>query len=58
MGKNKQVECLQNSDHQNTRWECNFETQTKEEFFKHCKNIFKRVKWREMGIFTFISLYI
>jgi len=35
-------------DHNNTRWECSFETQNKDEFLKHCKNISKRVKWRDL----------
>jgi hypothetical protein len=50
MGKNKQAECLQNQEHNNTRWECSFETPSKDEFMKHCKNIYKRVKWRELGM--------
>jgi len=48
LGKNKASECLQNAEHQNTRWECNFETQSKEEYLKHLKNILKRVKWRDL----------
>jgi len=48
LGKNKASECLQNAEHQNTRWECNFETQSKDEYLKHLKNILKRVKWREL----------
>jgi len=48
LGKNKQSDCLQNADHQNTRWECNFETQNKDEYIKHLKNILKRVKWRDL----------
>jgi len=48
MGKNKQVDCLQLSDHPNTRWECAFETQSKDDYLKHCKNISKRLKWREL----------
>jgi len=48
LGKNKQSDCLQSADHQNTRWECNFETQNKDEYLKHLKNILKRVKWREL----------
>lgn len=47
-GKSKQAECLQLSDHPNSRWECNFETTDKEDFQRHCKNILKRTKWREM----------
>jgi len=39
---------MQNMDHNNTRWECSFETQNKDEFLKHCKNISKRVKWRDL----------
>jgi len=48
LGKNKASECLQNAEHQNTRWECNFETQSKEEYLKHLKNSLKRVKWRDL----------
>lgn len=48
LGKNKQSDCLQNAEHQNTRWECNFETQNKDEYLKHLKNILKRVKWRDL----------
>jgi len=48
LGKNKSSECLQNAEHNNTRWECNFETQNKEEYLKHLKNIMKRVKWRDL----------
>jgi len=48
LGKNKQSDCLQNCEHNNTRWECNFETQTKDEYLKHLKNILKRVKWRDL----------
>eukprot|EP01119_Soliformovum_irregulare_P001299 TRINITY_DN11025_c0_g1_i1.p1 TRINITY_DN11025_c0_g1~~TRINITY_DN11025_c0_g1_i1.p1 ORF type:complete len:427 (-),score=125.06 TRINITY_DN11025_c0_g1_i1:82-1362(-) len=47
MGK-KQSDCLQQSDHANTRWECSYETQSKDEYNKHSKNIAKRVKWREL----------
>eukprot|EP01119_Soliformovum_irregulare_P007649 TRINITY_DN2009_c0_g1_i2.p1 TRINITY_DN2009_c0_g1~~TRINITY_DN2009_c0_g1_i2.p1 ORF type:complete len:439 (+),score=139.87 TRINITY_DN2009_c0_g1_i2:109-1425(+) len=47
LGK-KQTDCLQASDHANTRWECNFETQNKDEYNKHSKNIAKRVKWRDL----------
>jgi len=35
-------------DHNNTRWECSFESTNKDEFNKHCKNISKRVKWRDL----------
>jgi len=48
LGKNKQNLCLQSMDHNNTRWECSYETQNKDEFLKHCKNISKRVKWRDL----------
>jgi len=48
LGKNKQNDCLQNTEHNNTRWECSFETQNRDEFMKHCKNISKRVKWRDL----------
>jgi len=48
LGKNKQNDCLQNAEHNNTRWECNFETQNKDEYLKHLKNILKRVKWRDL----------
>lgn len=47
-GKNKSHECLQNSDHSNTRWECAFESTSKDEYFKHLKNLLKRQKWREL----------
>jgi len=48
LGKNKQNDCIQNMDHTNTRWECSYETTSKEDFSKHCKNIAKRVKWRDL----------
>jgi len=48
LGKNKSTDCLQGVEHNNTRWECSFETQNKDEFLKHCKNIAKRVKWRDL----------
>jgi len=47
LGK-KQTECIQGDDHPCTRWECAFESQNKDEFQKHSKNISKRVKWREL----------
>ncbi len=56
MGKNKQAECLQLGDHNNTRWECAFESQNKDEYTKHCKNIAKRLKWRELGNVTLYLL--
>ena len=45
----KHGDCPQGSDHPNTRWECKFETQSKDEYNKHTKNIAKRIKWRELG---------
>lgn len=48
LGKNKQVECLQLGEHPNTRWECNYFTDSRDEFTKHVKNIYKRVKWRTL----------
>lgn len=47
LGK-KQAECVQGDDHLCTRWECAFESQNKDDFHKHSKNISKRVKWREL----------
>jgi len=47
-GKSKHDTCLQGADHPNTRWECSFETLTKEDLQKHAKNIMKRTKWREL----------
>jgi len=48
MGKNKQVDCLQGCEHGNTRWECSFDSQVKEDFRLHCKNISKRNRWRDL----------
>lgn len=50
-GKNRQANCLQLSMHPNTRWECAFSSPSREEFLKHCKNISKRNKWKELGEF-------
>eukprot|EP01117_Protostelium_nocturnum_P013124 TRINITY_DN4878_c0_g2_i1.p1 TRINITY_DN4878_c0_g2~~TRINITY_DN4878_c0_g2_i1.p1 ORF type:complete len:327 (-),score=65.18 TRINITY_DN4878_c0_g2_i1:46-1026(-) len=47
-GRNKAVECLQGSNHPNTRWECSFGSINREEFLKHCKNISKRSKWKDL----------
>jgi len=38
---------MQSGDHPNTRWECAFETRSRDEYLKHCKNIQKRSKWRD-----------
>jgi hypothetical protein len=46
-GSSKGHQCLQRFDHPNTRWECAFETNNKEEYMKHLKNIIKRNKWKE-----------
>jgi len=48
----KSSECLQGFEHSNTRWECAFETQSEEDYKKHCKNIHKRGKWKELGTHT------
>ncbi|PRP79128.1 hypothetical protein PROFUN_11684 [Planoprotostelium fungivorum] len=47
-GKNRQGECFQQSNHPNTRWECSFASPNRDEFMKHCKNIMKRTKWKEL----------
>eukprot|EP01114_Cavostelium_apophysatum_P016509 TRINITY_DN470_c1_g1_i1.p1 TRINITY_DN470_c1_g1~~TRINITY_DN470_c1_g1_i1.p1 ORF type:complete len:453 (-),score=88.95 TRINITY_DN470_c1_g1_i1:580-1938(-) len=47
-GKQKQGFCQQGGEHDSTRWECPFECNNKDEFRQHCKNICRRVRWREM----------
>lgn len=45
-GKDKD-KCLQSVLHPNSRWECSFETNDKEEFLRHVKNVYRRNRWRD-----------
>jgi len=47
LGKAREA-CTQLGEHPHSRWECAFQTTSKEEFDSHCKNIMKKRKWREM----------